>query len=764
MAVKPAPSETKRSLPAQRIDFRKGNEVAAIAAKQVNYHVMGYYPITPSTEIAEELDEMYARGEHEIKMIPADGEHPAAGICYGASVAGGRVLNATSAQGLMFALEQLPVQSGTRFPMVLNLVTRAINGPLNILGDHQDLYFTLNTGWIILLARDPQAVYDMNIMAVRIGEQAGVRLPVIVAFDGFFTSHQKRRVSIFEDDKTVQDFIGPYWTPLHAVDPAKPVTIGPYMSDPDLLNNKYQLHLAMEAAAKVVPQVFKEYAALSGRDYSVVETYRMDDADTALFLLNTAAETAKDAIDRFREKGQKVGLVSPNVIRPFPAEEIRRVFKKVKAVIVGDRADSWGAHGGNMALEVKAALKDDPSNQTVVLSRVYGLGGKDFYVEDAEEFLSLAQRASETGRAEVPFDYYGQNPGDPSISLEMVRPPISLEESSPGISSVQVDETSGEVKVKTGTPRQLTAMPYRVAPGHGMCPGCGISVTLNQFLKGIEGYVVFLFHTGCGMVTTTGYPYSSHRVTYIHNLFQNGASTLSGVVEMYLERKRRGEIPAEQEITFIMITGDGGMDIGMGPAIGAALRGHPMIILEYDNEGYMNTGNQLSYATPLGAATSTSHVGPHEAGKRFFHKDTPQIMAATNIPYVFTGIEGLGTDLVRKGAKAQWHVRHGGFVYGKVLSVCSLSWRYEEKMGTKIIEGAANANFFPIYEVENGKTTINYDPEARGKKIPLAEWFAMMGRTRHLADAKYAEVLGRIEVEVDRRWQRLKARNESPIL
>ncbi|GFP28840.1 pyruvate ferredoxin oxidoreductase alpha subunit [Candidatus Hakubella thermalkaliphila] len=118
----------------QKVDFKKGNEMAAIAARQINYHLMGYFPITPSTEIAEEVDEMYADGEHQIRMVPADGEHGAAGICYGATLGGGRVLNATSAQGLLYAMEQLPVQSGTRFPMVLNVVTRSVSGPLDIRG------------------------------------------------------------------------------------------------------------------------------------------------------------------------------------------------------------------------------------------------------------------------------------------------------------------------------------------------------------------------------------------------------------------------------------------------------------------------------------------------------------------------------------------------------------------------------------------------------------------------------------------------------
>ena len=107
--------------PTQRLLFESGNELAAYAAKQINYHVMGYYPITPSTQIAEYLDRMRADGEHTIELIPAEGEHSAAGICFGAAAGGGRVFNATSANGLLYALEQLPAQSGARYSRAKNI-------------------------------------------------------------------------------------------------------------------------------------------------------------------------------------------------------------------------------------------------------------------------------------------------------------------------------------------------------------------------------------------------------------------------------------------------------------------------------------------------------------------------------------------------------------------------------------------------------------------------------------------------------------------
>ncbi|HHU55533.1 MAG TPA: pyruvate synthase [Acholeplasmataceae bacterium] len=735
----------------QKMVFENGNELAAYAAKQINYHIMGYYPITPSTGIVEQLDLMKSEGLHDIVLIEAEGEHSAAGLCYGAATAGGRVLNATSAQGLLYSLEQLPVQSGTRFPMVLNVATRAISGPLSIKGDHSDLMFALNTGWIILFANSPQMVYDLNICAIKIAEAN--KLPVIVAYDGFFTSHQKRNVEVFAYDEDVQKFIGKYDPIYTSIDCEHPVAIGTYMNEEDYINNKYQLRLALLEAKNKINEIFNEYHELTGRLYKSYMSYKIENADTIIFALGSTYFTLIEAIDNLGR--DNVGALCLNVLRPFPKEELFNAIKNCKNLIILERQDSFGGESGNMSFEIKAMLQEYKSTINVI-TRVYGLSGKELFMEDVTNILN------DDYDTMPKFDYYGVYKGDGSEDLKQYFKPVNKDNTCFDLTKVEIVEKDGvkELKVTGGRLNETTRIPKRLAPGHSACPGCGIFVNVNLLLRGIEGNVVLLFQTGCGYVTTTSYPVHSFKVPFVHNLFQNGAATLSGIVEMFEERKRRGEIP-DEKITFIMVTGDGGLDIGFGSAIGAAIRNHGMIILEYDNGGYMNTGYQLSYTTPKGASSSTSHVGKFQYGKTFYHKDTAQIMAATNIPYVATAAESHPADFIKKAASAQYYANKGEMAYIKCLSACPLNWRDNPATEAKVIKQAVDTCYFPLYTVVEGKTKISYFPK---EKKPVIEWFKMMGRTKHLAKPEYKEIVEDIQNEVDRRWKVLVEKHNHPYL
>ena len=750
----------------QIMEYASGNEMAAIAIKQIGYDLMGYYPITPSTQIAENLDIMRANGETDLVMVAAEGEHSAAGICYGASVAGGRVVNATSANGLLYAIEQFPVQSGTRYPMVMNVVCRTVSGPLSIKGDHSDIMYILNAGWPILFANTVQQVYDFNIIALKLAET--VRLPVVVAYDGFFTSHQKGRCFRFEDDKLVKEFIGKKQEKYPFLDLEHPITVGSYMNEPDIINNRYQLHLAMEEVDKLLPQLFASFAEISGRSYGKVEGIGCQDAEDVLFLLGSSYDTSIDVVEEMRNAGKKVGAATLHVLRPFPSKEIATFLSVSKRILVADRQDSYGAGGGNLSLEIRAAMQKCGSS-VKIKSLVYGLGGKDFFQEDVRTMFDWLADDSKPD-----FAYYGIMAGDVSEKEEQpLFAPITREKTLIGATKVesvveisQVENGTGQkelkvesVKVTGGMLNAVTAMPGRIAPGHGACPGCGIPVNLNLLLRGIEDPVVFLFQTGCAMIVTTAYPKTSFRVPYLHNLFQNGAATLSGVAEICYRKQEKGEIP-KGDIIFVMVSGDGGMDIGMGSALGTALRGHRLLIFEYDNGGYMNTGYQLSYSTPLGAKSSTSHVGKEQYGKTFFHKDMPKIMAATGIPYVATVAESNPTDFIKKAAKAAYYAKNIGTAYVKAISACPLNWNDKAATERKVIEAAVNSCYFPLYEVEQGVTRLSYDPEKTGKKIPVIDWLSMMGRTKHLQKEEYADVVARMQQEIDRRFAELKKKAE----
>ena len=141
---------------------------------------------------------------------------------------------------------------------------------------------------------------------------------------------------------------------------------------------------------------------------------------------------------------------------------------------------------------------------------------------------------------------------------------------------------------------------------------------------------------------------------------------------------------------------------------------------------------------------------------KHFHKDMPQIMAAANIPYVATAAESNPPDFIKKAAKAAWYAKNEGVAYLKALSACPLNWNDRPDKERDVIGAAVDCCFFPLYEVEHGKTSLSYDPEKTGKKIPVVDWLSMMGRTKHLCREEYQEIAQELQKEVDRRFQCIK--------
>jgi len=296
--------------------------------------------------------------------------------------------------------------------------------------------------------------------------------------------------------------------------------------------------------------------------------------------------------------------------------------------------------------------------------------------------------------------------------------------------------------------KELSKREELLTGGHRACAGCAATIIVRQVLLAAGKDVVVGCATGCLEVVTTIFPYSAWKVPYIHNAFENVASTISGVESSYRSLKRQGKI--KKEMRFIAFGGDGGTyDIGLQALSGAAERGHRMLYICYDNEAYMNTGIQRSSATPIGAATSTCPAGDEIPGKVQYHKDMTKIMAAHRIPYVAQASPSHWNDLVKKVEKA---LSKDGPAFINILSPCHRGWRYPMEDTIEIARLAVETCFWPLYECDEGTWSITHTPK---EKLPLSEFTDRQGRFAHLKE--YPELLQSGQDEIDRRWREIQA-------
>lgn len=387
-----------------------GNEAVANAMRQINPDVVAAFPITPSTEIPQYFSTFVNNGQVDTEFVPVESEHSAMSACVGASAAGGRVMTATSANGLSLMWEILYIASSLRLPIVMACVNRAVSGPLNIHNDHSDSMGARDAGWIQLYCETNQEAYDNMLMANRIAEHKDVQLPVMVCYDGFITSHSIENIELLEDE-VVKQFVGPYHPEHYLLNAEEPIAVGPLDVQPYLFEHKYQQATGMRNAKRVIAEVSKEFEALTGRSYGLMEEYRMEDAELAIVVLNSTAGTAKEAIDQLREQGMKVGLIKPRVFRPFPAEEIAEALRHTKAVAILDKADSLNGTGGPLFTDVTSAMMVNGVSGPKVLSYVYGIGGRDVKIEDIQSvYQDLASVVAEDKVTE-PYRYLGLKGG-----------------------------------------------------------------------------------------------------------------------------------------------------------------------------------------------------------------------------------------------------------------------------------------------------------------------------------------------------------------
>lgn len=357
-----------------------GGAAAAEALKQIEPDVMAVYPITPQTPIIETYAKFKADGEVATEIIEAESEHSAISACVGSCAAGARTATATSSQGLALMNEILYIASGMRLPILMVVSARALSAPINIHGDHSDVMGARDAGWIQLFSENAQEAYDNTIIGMKLAEKAG--LPVMAIMDGFNTSHSVENLEILSKEN-VQKFLGEYKPEKYLLDVENPVTFGPLALQNSYFEFKVDQEKAMEEAKKIYFEVAKEYEKLSGRSKDYFEKYQADDAEQIIVLAGSTAGTAKEVVDKLREKSQKVGLLKISMFRPFPSEDIISALKNVKSIAVMERAISFGTYSPIYQDIVSGFYESDARPQ--IQPYVYSLGGRDIFASDIEK-------------------------------------------------------------------------------------------------------------------------------------------------------------------------------------------------------------------------------------------------------------------------------------------------------------------------------------------------------------------------------------------
>jgi len=381
-----------------RADIRiiDGNHAAAQGAKLSRVQVIAAYPITPQSPVTETLSEFVERGELNAEYIAVESEHSALAVCTSASIVGARTFTATSSHGLAYMHEMLHWAAGTRLPMVLACVNRAIGAPWSVLNDQQDSISQRDTGWIQIYARNNQEILDSVIQAYKIAET--VYVPVMVCYDGYILSHTEMPVDVPSQEE-VDRFL-PRYSPHTTLDPANPknynlVTLAnPRVNAEGVLCHGYMelrflLQEALQNSKETISKVSQEFSELFGRSYaSMFWEDRMDDADIAIVAMGSLAMEAVLAANMLREEGLQAGVLGLRVLRPFPKTDLVKALKRTRLIAVFDKNISYGSEGATCS-EIKSALYGSGIN-AVIRNFIVGLGGRDVKAREIADAVRKA--------------------------------------------------------------------------------------------------------------------------------------------------------------------------------------------------------------------------------------------------------------------------------------------------------------------------------------------------------------------------------------
>jgi len=385
-----------------------GNAAAAMGARLAEADYIPAFPITPQTEIIENLAEWINTGEMKGLLTMFESEHSMITAAGSAACAGVRVFTATSSQGLMYGMEMVYSAAGWRVPFVMVNVSRGLAAPTTLECDHNDILAARDSGCMQIHCASCQEVIDSVIMAYRISEDRDIRVPVIVNLDGFYLSFTREPVEI-PSQEDVRKFLPAF----------KKLDTGFFASDPQsrgviVLGGsqysyfRYQTHLAVMNGVKIYHKAADEFAHLFGRNYSPVEEYKTDDAVICFFMTGSFSTKAKDAVDRLRSSGMKIGLIRPRLIRPFPGDSLRSAFSGIKGAAVIDQNISMGK-GGILYTELASVLYGSRKDAPVLLSYIGGLGGRDITFNEFAAIADETMQAAKSGEVPDPRLLYSED-------------------------------------------------------------------------------------------------------------------------------------------------------------------------------------------------------------------------------------------------------------------------------------------------------------------------------------------------------------------
>ncbi|MBX2860267.1 MAG: 2-oxoacid:acceptor oxidoreductase family protein [Vampirovibrio sp.] len=366
------------------------------------------YPITPSTTMGVGYQNAYANGMKNVWGTPImwlqlESEHSSASSSEGYAVAGGRVTNFTSGQGLVLMKEVLYTISGKRLQVVFNIGARALTShSLNVHAGHDDIMSVTDVGWGMLFAQNAQEAGDLCLISRRVAEDTFT--PFFNVQDGFLTSHTIENV-LFHEDELIRDYLGdPRQKMRKLFDPDHPLMTGVVQNQDSYMQGKIAQRHFYDQVKPKLQSAMDEFYKLTGRRYSMISSHKMEDAEYAIVSIGSTAETASVTLDYIRNQGHKAGSVAVTCFRPFPGSELVEALKNCKAVAVIERMDNPLAVDNPLTAELEAAFAKASMGTEgypkidkipVIYSGAAGLGSRDV---TPGQMLSTVQNMVDDGK------------------------------------------------------------------------------------------------------------------------------------------------------------------------------------------------------------------------------------------------------------------------------------------------------------------------------------------------------------------------------